>query len=373
MLTPLIGFILGTALLLEAVLAYTGVYWQKTPIFGRQKRNLLLLSGKVMIASALILGMLGYFSLLDAPLLRKVRIVSIAVGFLLTGFQFGRIIINRQSYQAIGKSYQVLQDRLKAQWQLVQRYWELLRVLVSRHLKVRYRGSFLGVYWSLLNPLIMTVVYTAIFGATFASYYDNSILNYVLAAFTGLVVINFFSASTSQALVSVVSNGTLLNKIQLPMSIFPVSMITANVFQFAVGVLPLLAVVTLAISKNIVNVIALVLPLISLALVCLGISFLVSALYVFFRDLPYFYELICFVLWISSPVFYPAAIVSPNIKPLLSLNPLSPIIESIRQIALSGESPNPNLIISAMLSGVIIWLFGWMCFHWWRSQFMDLL
>ncbi|MFM7370584.1 MAG: ABC transporter permease, partial [Sphaerospermopsis kisseleviana] len=98
----------------------------------------------------------------------------------------------------------------------VQRYWELLQVLVSRTLKVRYRGSFLGVYWSLLNPLIMTGLYTAIFGVTFASYYGNSIINYVLAAFTGLVVINFFSASTSQALVSVVNNGALLNKIQLP-------------------------------------------------------------------------------------------------------------------------------------------------------------
>lgn len=91
--------------------------------------------------------------------------------------------------------------------QEIKRYWELLNVLVSRNLKTRYRGSMLGVYWSLLSPLIMTGLYTAIFGATFASYYDNSIINYVMAAFTGLVVINFFTASTSQALSSVVGNG----------------------------------------------------------------------------------------------------------------------------------------------------------------------
>lgn len=71
-------------------------------------------------------------------------------------------------------------------------YWELFIVLIERNLKRRYRGSVLGVYWSLLNPLIMTGLYTAIFGAAFASYYDNSTLNYILAAFTGLVVINFF-------------------------------------------------------------------------------------------------------------------------------------------------------------------------------------
>ncbi len=258
-------------------------------------------------------------------------------------------------------------------WLKVRRYWELLHVLVSRNLKVRYRGSFLGVYWSLLNPLIMTGLYTAIFGATFASYYGNSIPNYVLAAFTGLVVINFFSASTSQALSSVVGNGSLLNKIRLPVSIFPISMIAANVFQFAVGVLPLLAVMTFVNSKSLANVLALVFPFVALVLVCTGVGFLVSALYVFFRDLPYFYELVTFVIWISSPVFYPAAIVPPQVKPFLSLNPLSPIIESLRQITLSGNLPDLSLIWGALLSGVIILTLGWTCFQLWRHQFMDLL
>ncbi|MBE9038737.1 ABC transporter permease [aff. Roholtiella sp. LEGE 12411] len=258
-------------------------------------------------------------------------------------------------------------------WLQVRRYWELLHVLVERNLKVRYRGSFLGVYWSLLNPLIMTGLYTAIFGATFASYYGNSILNYVLAAFTGLVVINFYSASTSQALSSVVGNGSLLNKIRLPISIFPVSMIAANVFQFAVGVLPLLAIITFLNSKSLVNVLALLFPFLALVLVCTGVGFIVSALYVFFRDLPYFYELIAFMIWVSSPVFYPAAIVPPQVKPFLKLNPLSPIIESLRQIILSGTLPDFNLVWSALLSGVIILSLGWICFQLWRHQFMDLL
>ncbi|AFZ60251.1 ABC transporter permease [Anabaena cylindrica FACHB-243] len=255
----------------------------------------------------------------------------------------------------------------------VQRYWELLHVLVVRTLKVRYRGSFLGVYWSLLNPLIMTGLYTAIFGATFASYYGNSILNYVLAAFTGLVVINFFSASTSQALTSVVGNGALLNKIRLPVSVFPVSMIAANVFQFSVGALPLLAIMTLINSKSLVNVLSLVFPFIALILVSTGIGFLVSALYVFFRDFPYFYELVVFVIWLSSPIFYPADIVPKQVQPFLGLNPLSPIIESLRQITLSGSLPDLGLIWGALLSGIIILSLGWTCFHVWRHQFMDLL
>lgn len=252
-------------------------------------------------------------------------------------------------------------------------YWELLRVLVARNLKVRYRGSLLGVYWSLLNPLLMTGVYTAIFGTAFASYYGNSILNYVLAVFTGLVVINFFSASTTQALWSVVNNGALLNKICLPVNIFPVSMVTANIFQFSIGVFPLLAIMTLVNSRSLVNVIALVLPLIGLILVCTGISLLVSALFVFFRDLPYFYELIVFMLWLSSPIFYPAAIVPASVRSLLILNPLMPVIESIRQISLSGAMPDVSFIGQSLLSGIIFFTLGLTFFRSLQHSFMDLL
>jgi ABC-type polysaccharide/polyol phosphate export permease len=255
----------------------------------------------------------------------------------------------------------------------IKRYWELLIVLVSRTLKVRYRGSILGVYWSLLNPIVMTGLYTAIFGTTFASYYENSIVNYVLAAFTGLLVLSFFSASTTQALLSVVENGVLLNKIRLPVSIFPVSMVAANIFQFAVGSFPLLAIVTLVKSRNIINILALLLPFTALVFVCLGIGFLVSSLYVFFRDLPYFYELVTFVFWISSPVFYPAAIVPEKVKLFLRFNPLSPTIESLRQIAISGNLPDVSLITNALLSGIIFLTLGWICFQQWRSKFMDLL
>ncbi len=252
-------------------------------------------------------------------------------------------------------------------------YWELLSVLIRRNLKRRYRGSFLGVYWSLLNPLIMTGLYTAILGSAFKTYYDNSLLNYVLAAFTGLVVINFFSSATLQALASVVENGAIVNKIRLPLFVFPLATIGANIFQLLVGVVPLLVIVTGVFSKNILNIIALFFPLFALVLVCSGIGLLMSALYVFFRDLPYFYELFTFLLWISSPVFYPPDIVPEQVRPFLSVNPLLPVIESIRQISLSGNFPEFDLIFHALLSGLLILTIGIICFRFWQNQFMDLL
>ncbi len=254
-----------------------------------------------------------------------------------------------------------------------QRYWELIQVLVTRNLKVRYRGSFLGMYWSLLNPLVLTGLYAAIFGTAFSRYYNNSIPKYVLAVFTGLIILNFFSSSTMQALSSVVGNGALLNKIRIPISIFPVSMIAANIFQFISGALPLLAVVTLITSKNILNVLALPLPLLALVMFCMGVGFLVSALYVSFRDLPYFYELIIFVLSIGTPIFYPPDILPAKVKPFLLLNPLLPVIESIRQIALSGNSPDFYLIGNACIGGIVMLLIGLGFFRWRQAQLMDLL
>jgi ABC-type polysaccharide/polyol phosphate export permease len=257
----------------------------------------------------------------------------------------------------------------------VHRYWELVSVLAGREIRVRYRGSFLGVYWSLFNPLMMTGLYALLFGAVFEKYYHNSRWEYSLAAFTGLAVIHFYSGSTAQALGSIVGNGSLLNKVKLPVSVFPVSIIIANVFQLIVGMLPLLIVVTICLSphlSSLINIIAIPLPLFALILISTGVGFLTSSLFVFFRDLPFFYELIQFIVMMSSPIFYPAAIVPPEIRQLLELNPLYPVIESLRQIVLFGNV-DLSLIIRAWLSGIIILAIGWVCFNWLRPKFMDLL
>ncbi|WP_204105252.1 MULTISPECIES: ABC transporter permease [Spirulina sp. CCY15215] len=254
-----------------------------------------------------------------------------------------------------------------------QRYFEVVRTLVEFNLKIRYRGSFLGIYWSLLNPAIMTGVYTAIFGEAFIKYYNGSILRYMLAAFTGLVIIHFFTTSTSQALLSLTINGTLLNKLKLPAAAFPLAMIFSHLVQFCIGALPFLVIVTLIISKSLLNAIALLFPIIGLAMLCLGIGYIMSALYVFFRDLHYFYEIISFLMWISTPVFYPADIVPQNIQPILKLNPLSSIIESIRQIVLSAQFPDLFLIFQSVLTGSIVLIIGWLFFQILKPHYMDLI
>jgi ABC-type polysaccharide/polyol phosphate export permease len=255
----------------------------------------------------------------------------------------------------------------------LRRYVELVQIIASRTLQTRYRGSVLGVFWSLSNPILMTAVYALIFGTAFSSYYGGSVRRYVFATFVGLAILNVFSATSSQALTSIVSNGGLLNKVRLPFTIFPASTVAANFFQFFVGTFPVLCGVTLFESHNVVNVFALFIPALALILVSLGFSLITSALYVYFRDLPYLYEMVVFIVWITSPIFYPASLVPAHIKPFLAVNPIIYIVSSIRQIALSKDWPDPHLMIAALCSGVVCFAIGAVAFTLLRRDFMDLL
>jgi ABC-type polysaccharide/polyol phosphate export permease len=253
------------------------------------------------------------------------------------------------------------------------RYRDLVKVLAERSLKVRYRGSVLGVYWSLLNPLFMTAMYTAIFGSAFSAYYDHSLVNYILACFVGLIALNFFSQTSTQALSSIVGNGALLNKLEMPPSVFPISMVAANVFQFAVGALPLLIIVTALRTHSIVNVLLLIVPTVALLLLTTGFSLLTSSLYVFFRDLPYMYELVVFVLWLTSPIFYPKTFVPVTVRAYLALNPLAEIIDSYRTIAFVPGLSNLHTLAYALVGGGLALMVGCLAFLALRSNFLDLL
>ncbi len=367
MLKPLLYLALAIPILTYGILNYSGsALLRKLPMANRQKGNLPILCGWLMVSVAMALGVVGYWSNLDATTLLYVRANLGTLGALVLGHQAFQLIFSDDESEGTTSGKRILSLELK-------RYIELIRVLVVRNLKVRYRGSILGAYWSLMNPLVMTCIYAAVFGTNFATYYNNSLINYMLAAFTGLVVINFFSATTTQALTSIVENSNLMNKIRLPVSVFPVSTILANVIQFSISVLPILVIVTLITSKNIFNVLALAFPFLALTLVCAGIGYIVSTLFIFFRDLSYFYEVIVSLLWISIPVFYPSAIVPQQVKIFLVLNPLVGIVDSLRQISLSGEFPDLSLIVQPLVGGALIFGLGWVYFRVWRSEFMDLL
>jgi ABC-type polysaccharide/polyol phosphate export permease len=247
-----------------------------------------------------------------------------------------------------------------------QRLRDVVGVLFNRALKVRYRGSVLGILWSALNPLGMALVYMAIFGNTFSKYYGGSDLAYAASVYIGLTIVGFFVGATTQTLPAVVANAGLFVA-------FPLSTLAAYGFQQVVASLPVIMVVALIETHDVLHVLLLVIPFVALAMFATGVGLFVSAANVFFRDIPHLYELAMFLLWVATPVFYPAAIVPARLLHYLAWNPLFPIVESARALVLTATIPSVLTFATAFGEGALTLVLGALAFRAMRPQFMDLI
>jgi ABC-2 type transport system permease protein/lipopolysaccharide transport system permease protein len=140
-----------------------------------------------------------------------------------------------------------------------------------------------------------------------------------------------------------------------------------------VGSLPLIAIVSLAINHNVLHLVVLLVPLVSLAMLSVGVGLFVSASCVYFRDVPYLYELATFFLWVTSPVFYPAEIVPQTILRIIAWNPLFSIITSARTLVLTPFYPPAASLGLSVASSLLVLIAGALAFRVMRRQFMDLL
>lgn len=254
-----------------------------------------------------------------------------------------------------------------------QRLRDVVGVLFNRALKVRYRGSVLGILWSALNPLGMALVYMAIFGNTFSKYYGGSDLAYAASVYIGLTIVGFFVGATTQTLPAVVANAGLRNKMRIPFIAFPLSTLAAYGFQQIVASLPVIIIVALIETHDVLHVLLLVIPFVALAMFATGIGLFVSAANVFFRDIPHLYELAMFLLWVTTPVFYPAAIVPARLLHYLAWNPLFSIVESSRALVLTATIPDALTFATAFGEGALTLVLGALAFRAMRPQFMDLI
>jgi ABC-type polysaccharide/polyol phosphate export permease len=249
---------------------------------------------------------------------------------------------------------------------------ELIRITALRTLKVRYRGTALGVLWSFANPILMTFLYTAIFGTAFAAYYGSRTL-YLLSAFVGVVIVTYFLQTTGEALSSVVANGSLLNKIAVPRKVFPIASVAANTFQQCFTTFPVLLVLALVITRDPLRLVLVPVVLAAIVLMTLGFSLALSALYVFFRDLPHLWAIVGFVLWLTSPVFYPAAMVPAAVRAYLSLNPVGLSMSVLRDLVVVPGPVHWTAIGGTIVMATLAFVLGGALFRATRDEFMDLL
>jgi ABC-type polysaccharide/polyol phosphate export permease len=253
------------------------------------------------------------------------------------------------------------------------RHVEVVRMSAIRLLKTRYRGTSLGVLWSFANPLLLTALYTTIFGTAFASYYGGSIARYVFSAFVGVAVVIFFSQATTEALTTVVGNGGLLNKIALDPETFPIAAIAANAFQQLTTTFPVVMLLSAFLTHDPIRVLLVPIVFAGVLLLCTGFGLTLATLYVFFRDLLYMWGIIGFVIWMTCPVFYPAALVPAGVRPWLTMNPVGMGIGALREVALGRGPVDYGLVGQFLAVAVACALIGHTIFRALQRDFMDLL
>jgi len=215
------------------------------------------------------------------------------------------------------------------------KYKFLIRQLVDRDFKTKYKRSVLGVCWSLLNPLLMMTVQYIVFSTIFRS----DIENFPLYLLCGSVLFTFFTDSVGAGLMSIVGNASLITKVYVPKYIYPISKVFSTAINLLLSMIPLFIVVL--VTKAPITKVYLLIPFVVVCLVvfCIGMSFLLSSAMVFFRDTQFLWGVVTILWMYATPLFYPETIIPDHFRFILVWNPMYHYVSFLRMIMQKGMSP----------------------------------
>lgn len=256
-----------------------------------------------------------------------------------------------------------LQFRIK----MFRRYQDLIRELVARDIKLRYRRSFLGYVWSILNPLLIMTIMTIVFSAMF----KRNIVNFPVYLLIGRMSYDFMKSATNAAMKSVTGNAALMKKTYIPKYIFTVAKVTSSLvdFVFSLGALMIVIIVT----RSGFHLTMLFLPVvfIQLYIFSMGLGFLLAALHVFFRDIQYIYNAVLTAWMYLTPIFYPIESLPKSLQLFISYcNPLYYYVTQFRACVLYGKMPESRLIIGGWLIALVMMVIGLFVFQRHKDHFI---
>lgn len=245
---------------------------------------------------------------------------------------------------------------------VIKKYGFLLRQLVERDFKVKYKRSVLGVLWSLLYPVLTMAVMALVFTNVFK--FTTPGVNYLAYLMSGLVIFNYFSEASNLAMSSVVANFSLINKVYMPKYIFPVSKCLFVGINFLLSQIPLY-VILLATGTGVSwHHILLPYAYICLLFFTLGFGLILATVAVFLRDMFYIYGVVISLWTYMTPIMYDIAIIdNPALLFIFKCNPMYWFVNFSRQIMLYHVVPHPNTWLYCMIFGLGFLIIGLVVFR----------
>lgn len=254
---------------------------------------------------------------------------------------------------------------------------DLIKQLAKREVMGRYRGSILGMFWSFLYPLLMLTVYFFVFGFVLKVKWGVEIetgeVQYGVVLFAGLILHMFFSECLVRSPHVINANTQFVKKVVFPVEILSVVVVCTSLFHFVIGFLILL--VFNIVVHNVFYWTVLYIPLILLPLIILslGLSWLLSSIGVFVRDIAQVVGILSTVLLFLSGILFPIDLIPEPFRLLLYLNPLTLIVEELRAVVIYGQSPGWGALGIYYLISLIVVLVGYRWFQQIRPVFADVL
>lgn len=252
----------------------------------------------------------------------------------------------------------------KKTWINFKKYSFLLKQLVSRDFKVKYKRSVLGMLWSLLYPVMMMVVMSVVFSNVFK--FSTPGVSYLVYLMSGLVMFNYFSEASNLSMSSVVGNFSLINKVYIPKYIFPLSKCLVVGINFLLTLIPLYAVIIFEMLRHpefgmVLSFKHLLLPYsyLCLFLFTLGMGLLLATVSVFLRDMFYIYGIIITIWTYLTPIMYNLSVIENEVlRSLMKLNPLYHYVNFSRQIILYDQIPSGMSFLACAASALVVLLIG---------------
>ena len=256
---------------------------------------------------------------------------------------------------------------MKPRLEVFLRYRYLLQDLIVKDIKVKYRRSVLGLLWSILNPLFMMLVITAVFERIFKIRVENFPIYYL----TGSSIFNFFSEGTQLAMGSVFGASSLIKKVYIPKYIFPLEKV---MFAFVNFMFSLVAVIIMFVVLRFPvpwTVVLFVIPAIYVLVFSIGIGLILSAMSVFFRDIVHLYSVLVVAWQYLTPIMYSYDSLPEAVKLFMCFNPMYYFVLYFRDVTMYGIVPGLDLNITCMAFALCSLLAGLLVFK--KKQYKFIL